>query len=324
MDYRRLGKSDLQVSSIGLGCVTFGREIDEATSVLLCDHAVARGINFFDTADAYNYGASEAILGRWMHQRGNRSQIILSTKVGGGTNRDDPTDTGCRPERILRNIELSLQRLQTDYIDLYMVHRWDAGVPLQETLSAMDQVVRQGKARYVGCSNYMAWQLCKALWIADKKGWASYQAIQNVYNLARPDIEREVVPLCKDQQVGVVTYSPLGAGFLTGKYRRGGAVPQGARFEVVPGHQSLYFDDVRWGVMEGLRARSEKLGVPMAQLAMAWALSQPAVTSVLVGARNVGQIDNAFEAQAMHMSGALRQELTALWPIRISTDAGAA
>jgi aryl-alcohol dehydrogenase-like predicted oxidoreductase len=221
----------------------------------------------------------------------------------------------------MRQVEASLKRLRTDYLDLYMLHRWDPNVPLEETLEALDRLVQQGKTRTIGCSNYMAWQLCRGLWLSELKGWARFQAVQNGYSVVRRDIERELLPFCAYAKVGLVTYSPLGAGFLTGKYFRDGAVPPGTRFDVLPGHQTIYFDDARWSVMEGLRAKADELGLPMAQLALAWVITQSGITSVLIGARDIAHIDNAFAAEGWGISGDLRDELSALWPVPVATDA---
>ena len=198
-------------------------------------------------------------------------------------------------------------------MDLYSVHRWDPNVPLEESLEALDRLVKKGLVRYIGCSNYMAWQLCRALWASDSNSWAQFQSAQNPYSLVTPDIERELLPFCADQRVGTVAYSPLGAGFLTGKYNsRDRSVPKGTRFDVSPGHQDIYFQETKWRVMEGLRAKANELGVAMVRLAMAWAITQPTITSVLIGARRREHIDNAFEAEAMGMSAELRDELNAL------------
>jgi aryl-alcohol dehydrogenase-like predicted oxidoreductase len=302
VNYRQLGKTDMQVSSIGLGCVTFGREIDEATAFTIMDHAVERGINLFDTAEAYAAGRSEEVVGNWMAERGSRDRIVLATKVNGTLTR----------ERILTSAEESLRRLQTDRVDLFQLHRWDQDTPLEEMLEALDTLVQQGKARYIGCSNYAGWQLCKALWLQDVKGWSRIESVQPIYNLVNREIEQELLPLCADQQVGVVSYSPLGAGFLTGKYRQHGPIPKGSRFDVMPGHTDIYFHRQKWRVMEALRAKSEALGISMIQLALAWALTQPSITTVLAGARTTGHVNQAFEAEAMDMSPELRAELSAM------------
>jgi aryl-alcohol dehydrogenase-like predicted oxidoreductase len=302
MEYRTLGRSDLRVSSIGLGCVTFGREIDEPAAFAVLDRALERGITLFDTAEAYSSGRSEEILGRWIASRGARDQIVLATKVA------PPLD----PARVIASAEASLRRLRVETIDLFQLHSWDSKTPLEETLETLEALVRQGKARYAGCSNFAAWQACKALWRQDAHGWARLESVQPVYNLALRDIERELLPLCADQELGVITYSPLGAGFLTGKYRQGGPVPGGARFDIVPGHQDIYFNDASFQAMERLRVKAAELSLPMAQVALAWVLGRAGVTSVLVGARSPAQVDQAFEAEAALQSSELRAELDRL------------
>lgn len=302
MEYRQLGKSALKVSSIGLGCVTFGREIDESTSFSVMDHALSRGINLFDTAEAYGGGASETVVGKWLKASGNRDKIVLCTKVTGNLTRG----------RILTSAEASLQRLQVDQVDLFQLHRFDPTVPLEEMLEALHQLVEKGYTRYIGCSNYAAWQLAKSLWKQDVNHWARFESIQPMYNLVDRGIERELIPLCADQEIGIISYSPLGAGFLTGKYRRDGDVPKGTRFDIMPGHQTLYFTERGWQVVEGLRAISEETGISMIHLALAWTIGQPGITSVLVGARGHEQVDQAFEAEAMGMSDELRTRISQL------------
>jgi aryl-alcohol dehydrogenase-like predicted oxidoreductase len=302
METRRLGRTTLQVSSIGLGCVTFGREIDAAASFAVMDHALDRGINLFDTAEAYGGGASETVVGGWLAERGTRDRIVLCTKVSGTLTR----------ERVLASAEASLRRLQVDQVDLFQLHRFDPGVPLEETLAALAEVVDRGWARYIGCSNFAAWQLCKALWQQEKYGWPRFESIQPNYNLVERGIEQEIIPLCADQAIGVITYSPLGAGFLTGKYRADALPPEGTRFERLPGHQAIYFKPSGWRVVDGLRAQSAATGISMAHLALAWVIGRPGVTSVLVGARNAAQVDQAFEAAALGLSPELRAALSAL------------
>jgi aryl-alcohol dehydrogenase-like predicted oxidoreductase len=302
MEYRRLGRTDLYVSSIGLGCATFGREIDQATSFAVMDRALERGINLIDTAESYAEGRSEEIVGHWLADRGVRERVVLATKVHGRLTR----------QRVLTSAEASLRRLQTDRVDLFQVHNWDAETPLEETLEALHMLVEQDKARYIGCSNYAAWQLCKALWRQDVNGWTRLESVQPNYNLIVRDIERGMLSLCADQEVGVITYSPLGGGFLTGKYRQGNGIPTGTRMDVVPLMQEIYFHEVGFRVMEGLRAKAAELGSTMVLLALAWAMGQPGITSVLAGARSVDQVDQAFQAQAMNMPPELRAELSAL------------
>jgi aryl-alcohol dehydrogenase-like predicted oxidoreductase len=286
MNYRTLGRSDLRVSAIGLGGATFGREIDERAAFEVLDRALERGVTLFDTAAAYSNGASETIVGRWLASRGVRRQIVLATKVA------PPLDRA----HVLASAEASLRRLQVDAVDLFQLHSWDPRTPLEETLGALQALAEQGKARYVGCSNFAAWQACKALWRQELRGWARLESVQPVYNLALREIERELLPFAADQELGVITYSPLGAGFLTGKYRQGGPVPGGTRFDIVPGHQDIYFSDASFAAMERLRTKAAELGMPMARLGLAWVLNRPGITTTLVGARSLGQVDQAFEA----------------------------
>jgi 1-deoxyxylulose-5-phosphate synthase len=311
MEYRKLGRSDLVVSSFGMGGSVWGREIDAQQSFKVMDHAFERGINFWDTADAYGAGSSETVVGQWIKSRGLRGRIILATKVGGVTNPDMPDDRGMSGPRIVRKVEESLRRLQTDHIDLYQFHFIDTAIPMEEQLEAMDRLVRQGKIRYYGCSNWPAWQIVRGLWLAEHSGWAQLESVQPPYNLVQTEIETELLPMTQQMGIGVITYSPLGAGFLTGKYSRGGAIPAGTRFEVVPGHQGVYFHERNWRIMETLRAKAQELGMSMTRLAMAWVVTQPALTVVLVGAREIEQIDNAFESEAMGLSAELRAEMSA-------------
>ncbi len=295
MEYRTLGKSDLTVSSIGLGCVTFGREIDSQTSFQVMDHSLERGITLFDTAEAYANGASETVLGNWMTERGVRDHIVLATKVNGTLTR----------ERVISSAEASLQRLQTDRIDLFQLHTWDNDTPLEETLAALTNLVEQGKVRAIGCSNWSAWHLCKALLLIQQQGLAPLTSTQPPYNLVQREIEADLLPLCADQEIGTLTYSPLAAGFLTGKYRQGQEVPKGTRFDVIPGHQPIYFTDHGYAVLDQLELAAEQSRRSMVQLAMAWVLGQAGITSVLIGARNTAQVDQAFDAAEVAIDGLL-------------------
>ena len=265
MEYRNLGRSALRVSRIGLGGVTFGRETDAETSFAIMDRALECGITLLDTAEAYAAGRSEEVVGQWMADRRSRQQIVLATKV----------TPPLRRERILSSAEASLRRLRTDCVDLFQLHAWDNAAPLDETLEALDALVQAGKARVVGCSNLAAWQLCKALWRQDAHGWARMESVQPNYNLLVRDIEREMLPLCADQEIGVLSYSPLGGGFFTGKYVRGEPAPKGSRLDIVPGMQPIYLHDSGYRVLAGLRAQAEALGTSTTLLALAWAMSHP-------------------------------------------------
>ncbi|MBX3012580.1 MAG: aldo/keto reductase [Caldilineaceae bacterium] len=298
MEYRKLGRTDLKVSAISLGAVTFSREIDQATAFTILDHAVDRGINLIDTAEAYNKGGSETVVGEWLKASGKRDKVYVATKL-------IPPLTKAR---IPEAAEASLRRLQTDVIDLYQIHAFDKNTPLDESLEALGKLVTAGKVRYLGCSNFAAWQLCKALWRADVHGLPRLESVQPNYNLAIRDIEAELLPLCADQEIGVLSYSPLGAGFLTGKYSKSWTAPQGTRFDIIPDHWAVYENPTSMNRMENLRTKSQETGVSMVQLAMAWVLGQPGITSTLIGCRNTTQVDQAFDAAAMGLSPELRAE----------------
>jgi aryl-alcohol dehydrogenase-like predicted oxidoreductase len=302
MQHRPLGRSGLTVSSIGLGCVTFGREIDRETSFAVLDHAREQAITLFDTAEAYGGGRSETVLGDWLAARRSRDDIVLATKVSGELTR----------ERVLTSAEDSLRRLRTDRIDLFQLHNWDDATPLDETLSALDLLVQQGKVRAIGVSNWNTWHLCKALLRAATHGGMRIESVQPPYNLVQREIELDLLPLCVDQQIGITSYSPLGAGFLTGKYRRGGKVPQGTRFDIIPGHQPIYFTDPGFRVLEGLRDLSRETGRSMIDLSLAWVLSRPGITSMLIGARSPAHVDQAVAAEQAGLSAELRMRLEKL------------
>jgi 1-deoxyxylulose-5-phosphate synthase len=295
MEYRQLGDTDLQVSSIGMGCVTFGREIDRAASFEVLDRALNRGITLFDSAEAYAQGASERVLGEWIADRGVRDRIVLATKVSGVLTK----------ERVFSSAEESLRRLRIEQIDLFQLHVWDGDTPLDETLEALNSLVESGKVRAVGCSNWCAWQLAKSLLLCQGSGLQRIQSIQPPYNLVQRDIEADLLPLCADQRVGVISYSPLAAGFLTGKYGRGKPVPKGTRFDVIPGHQPIYFTEQGYAVLDRLERAAEQSGHSMFQLALAWTLKQSPVTSMLIGARNTAQVDQAFEAERVQLDDEL-------------------
>jgi len=286
MRYRNLGHSGLAVSTIGMGCVTFGRETDKRTSLPIMDHAFEHGITLFDTAEAYGQGASELVVGEWLQSRNLRDQIVLATKVNGTLTR----------QRIVSSVEASLKRLRTDCIDLLQTHVWDESTPLEETLDALTILVQQGKVRHVGCSNYSASQLAAALTLSHETGLSRMVSVQPPYNLVQRDIEADLLPLCASENIGVISYSPLAAGFLTGKYRPGEPIPPGTRFDVIPGHQDIYFTEHGYQVLEQLDRDTQTSGVSHIQLALSWVLKQPGVTSVLIGARKTLHIDQALRA----------------------------
>jgi aryl-alcohol dehydrogenase-like predicted oxidoreductase len=310
MEQRRVGRSDVFVSRLGLGCVTFGREIDEAESFRLLDQAVDSGITLLDTAEGYGGGnaqlyrrkmlgvsdvrektaemhSSEKIIGRWLRAHGKREQVIIQTKISGSYNQP----------QLMCAIEASLARLQTDRIDLYPLHQFDKTAPLDAAIEALDHAVQAGKIRAFGCSNFTAAQLREALNVSQERGLRRFEVIQPVYNLVAREIEKELLPLCDQQQIGVIAYSPLAAGFLSGKYTPDRqAVPKGSRFDVIPGHADLYFHEAAFRTIERLRELAAATGIPMARLALGWALKNQSITSVLIGATKPAHIANGFEA----------------------------
>lgn len=306
MQYRTLGRTGLQVSELCLGTMQWGWTADEAASCAVMDAFVEASGNFIDTADVYSNwaegnpgGVSEEIIGRWMQARGNRRQIVLATKVRGRM-WDGPNGEGLSRGHIMAAVEDSLRRLQTDHIDLYQTHWFDTNTPIDETLRALDDLVRQGKVRYLGCSNYPAWRLAKALWVSDKQSLARYDSIQPHYNIAyRAEFERELKGLCEEEGIGVIPYSPLAAGFLTGKYRRDEPVPDSAR---ASGIQRRYLNDRGFTILEALEKLGKTRGQSIAQMALAWQLSQPVITSPIIGANSVEQLNDSLGAVGVRLS----------------------
>jgi len=313
MEMRALGRAGLQVAPICLGGNVFGWTCDEPTSQAVLDAYVAGGGNFIDSADVYARwapgnvgGESEAILGRWMRARGNREQLVIATKVGSAMG-DGPNQRGLSRQHIVAAVEASLRRLQTDYIDLYQAHIDDEATPLDETLRAFDDLLRQGKVRYIGASNYSAWRLVQALWTSDHRGYAPYVCVQPRYNLVdRADYERELEPACLALGVGVITYSALGGGFLSGKYRRDGELPTTARADSV---RQRYMHERGWAVLDALLAVAEVRGATPTQVALAWQLARPSVTAPIASATSVAQVQELLGAAALKLTP---EELAAL------------
>jgi aryl-alcohol dehydrogenase-like predicted oxidoreductase len=303
MKIRRLGNTGLKVTEICLGTMTFGHQCDERMSFAILDRAAERGVNFLDTADAYpvppdpaTAGRTEQILGAWL--KGKRDRFVVATKcrirVG-----SEPNDEGLSRRHILRAVEVSLRRLGTDHIDLYQAHSPDPDTPLEETLRAFDDLVRQGKVRYVGCSNYPAWQVAVALGISARNGWSRLDCVQPRYNLLYREIESELLPLCRDQGLGVIVYNPLAGGFLTGKYRSLEAPPPGTRFTLGRTgelYRDRYWHQAQLEAVETLRQFFAPRGKPLTAAAVAWVLAQPGITSAIVGASRPEQLDDTLAA----------------------------
>jgi len=286
MKRTRLGTSDLQAGRIGLGCVTFGREIDRETSFAVLDRALERGIDLLDTAAVYGEGASESVIGEWLRERRSRERVVLATKVSGQLTR----------KRILRSVDESQKRLGVDRLDLLQAHDWDVETPLEETLETFERLVEGGKVRWLGCSNWDTTQLSRALQIQGSRSWSELISVQPIYNLVERGCEDDLLPFCVQHPVGVITYSPLGAGFLTGKYTRDGEIPAGTRFDVKPAHRDIYCTESGFHAVDALRQTAEASGLPIPRLALAWVFRQPDINTVLIGARHPRHIDQAFEA----------------------------
>jgi aryl-alcohol dehydrogenase-like predicted oxidoreductase len=300
MQTRFLGKTGLRVSALCLGAMTFGREASEVDSHAMLDRFVAAGGNFIDTADVYSTGISEEILGRWLKQQ-PRDDLVIATKVRFPMS-DKPNDVGLSRKHILSGVDRSLRRLQTDYIDLYQVHAWDPITPLEETLSTLDDLVRAGKVRYLGVSNYSGWQLQKAIDVSRSHGWDTYVSLQPLYNLLDRTLEWELIPLAQAEGLGVIPWSPLRGGWLSGKYRRGmEQPPEDSRVRIAEERGwgeswSAYNRERTWAVIDELLAVAEATGKTAAQVALNWVLNRPGVTAPIIGARNLRQLDDNLGA----------------------------
>ncbi len=295
MEYRCLGATGLRVSELCLGAMTFGRESSEEDSHRMLDRFVDAGGNFIDTANVYSTGRSEEILGRWLAGR-KRDDLVIATKVrfpmGTG-----PNEVGLSRKHILASVEASLRRLRTDYIDLYQVHCWDAITPLNETLSTLNALVQSGKVRYLGASNFSGWQLQKAIDLSRQMGWEPFVCLQPQYNLLTRTLEWEVLPVCQNEGLGVIPWSPLRGGWLSGRFRRGmEGPPSDSRIAVAEergwGERwSAYNNEHTWSVLDVLFAVSEEAGRMPAQVAINWLLRRPAVTAPIIGARTMQQLE---------------------------------
>lgn len=315
MRYRFLGRTGLRVSELCLGALTFGRESDEVASHEMLDRFVETGGNFIDTADVYGGGRSEEVVGSWLAQR-TRDDFVIATKVrypsGSG-----PNDVGLSRKHILASVAASLRRLQTDYIDLYQVHCWDHLTPLDETLSTLDGLVRSGVVRYIGASNFSGWQLQKAVDMSRRMGWEAFVSLQPQYNLLCRSTEWELLPVCEAEGLGVMPWSPLRGGWLSGKYRRGMAGPPAdTRISAAEQHGwgeswSNYNTESTWRVIDALLAVADGIGKTPAQVAINWLLRQSGVTAPIIGARTIEQLENNLDATDWELEAEHLQRLDA-------------
>ena len=295
MHYRNLGRSGVKVSAVGVGCNQFGGVVDRDGTRAIVHRALDLGINFFDTADVYgNRGVSEEFLGDAL--AGQWPNVVVATKVQSRMG-DGPNDSGASRYHIQSGVEASLRRLKTDHIDLYQIHSFDSETPLEETLRALDDLVRAGKVRYVGASNFLAWQLARANDLAEFHGWAPFISIQPHYHLLEREIEKELIPYCQFAGVGILPYFPLAGGFLSGKYERGQAPAAGTRGARSP-YVQKYLTDANFDLLDGLRPLAAAHDRGLADLAIAWLLAQPQMASVIAGATRPEQVEaNARAAE---------------------------
>jgi aryl-alcohol dehydrogenase-like predicted oxidoreductase len=315
VEYRNLGRTGMKVSNLCMGCMTFGKKTDQETACKMVDYAIDQGVNFFDTANVYNRGVSEEYLGEALARNGKREQIVLATKVHGRMDDDDPNMQGNSRRHIIEQCEASLKRLRTDWIDLYQIHRPQPEIPIDETLRALDDLIRAGKVRYIGTSTYAAWQVVESLWVAKELGLNRFVCEQPPYHLLDRRIERELIPVAQGYGVGVIPWSPLAGGFLTGKYRRGQEAPEGARWKGRDDPRTRkMMSDESFDVLETAEAIAEEKGCSVSQFALAWCMHQPGVTSPIIGPRNMEQLEDNLGAADVEITDADREKIDQVAP----------
>jgi aryl-alcohol dehydrogenase (NADP+) len=313
MDYINLGRSGLKVSRLCLGTLIYGTPkwrpyiLDETASRPFFRRALEQGINFFDTADMYSLGVSEEVTGRALSEFGSRDKVVIATKAFYPMS-DDPNDAGLSRKHLMTAVDNSLRRLRTDYIDLYQIHRWDASTPIEETLTALHDMVRSGKVRYIGASTMMSWQFAKALYLADQLGLTRFVSMQNHYNLVYREEEREMLPLCREEGIGVIPWSPLARGFLAGN-RQSTSEGETMRAKTDAHAHALYYAPEDFTVADRVAEIARERGVKPAQIALAWVLRQPDITAPIIGASKLEQLDQAVDALGIVLTDAEAQRL---------------
>ena len=316
MEYRNFGRTGMKVSPLCLGCWNFGERTTPQASYAIVDRALDAGLNFLDTANVYGRGRSEEITGEALKRNGSRSRVVLATKFHGRMDDDDPNAAGSSRRHIIEQCEASLRRLQTDYIDIYQIHRPRPVVAIDETLRALDDLVRSGKVRYLGSSTFAAWQVVESLWVAKELGLNRFISEQPPYHILDRRIERELVPMALTFGIGLIPWSPLAGGLLTGKYTRGLPAPEGARYarpEDEP-RQSRRLNDSVYDVNEGLLPLAEAKGCTLSQLALAWCAQQPGITSPILGPRTMEQLEDNLGALQVTVTAEDRQRVDELVP----------
>lgn len=308
MDYKPLGRTGVRVSELCFGTMSFGNEADEQASKAMYAKTRDLGINFFDCADAYSKGKAEEILGRVM--KGERDQLVVTSKCFNQMG-DDVNAMGGNRRHVVRAVEASLKRLQTDRLDVLFMHRWEPLAPLEEVLRGLEDLVRSGKVLYLGASNYAAWQIAKGLGIAERRGWSRFEVIQPMYNLVKRQVEAEILPMAQAEELGVITYSPVGGGLLSGKYGPG-TKPNRGRVVEKQEYVLRYSEDWMLETAGAFAAFAKKMGVHPVSLAVAWAKAHPAVTCPIIGARDVQQLQPSLDALKIDMTPELRNKISAL------------
>lgn len=322
MQVKRMGRTGLKVTEICLGTMTFANQCDEPASFAIMDTAHEAGINFFDTADVYPLGATpeirgntEVFVGNWLRTRQMREKIVLATKCAGAMG-EGANEVGLSRKHIFKAVDDSLRRLQTDYIDLYQVHFPDPETQIDETLTALDDLVRAGKVRYIGCSNFTAWRLATALWTSDKLGLARFDCDQPRYNILYREIENEILPFCREQNVGVICYNPLAGGFLTGRYQPGQDVQSGTRFALHQAgklYQKRYWQSAQFEAVEELRKFFDGRGKSLTHVALAWVLAQPGITSAILGASKPEHLLDSLKGVGLQLDKEEMEMCNSIW-----------
>ena len=316
MDYRSLGRTGVKVSPLCLGCMMFGGKTTPTDSYAIIDRAIEAGINFLDTANVYSRGKSETVTGEALKRNGKRDKIVLATKVHGRMDDDDPNAAGSSRRHILEQCDASLKRLQTDYIDLYQIHRPRSDTAIDETLRALDDLVRVGKVRYIGTSTFAAWQVMESLWVSKELGLNRFVSEQPPYHILDRRIERELIPMAQTYGIGLIPWSPLAGGLLTGKYSRNAPPPTDSRFADVasnPRLQERMTSDL-FDVVDGLQPIAQAKNCTLSQLALAWCIQQPGITSPIIGPRTMEQLEDNLGALSVTITDADRAAIDALVP----------
>ena len=326
MEYRPLGRTGVMVSELCLGCMNFGGPTPEAESIDMIDRAIDAGINFLDTANVYVRGGSETVVGKALKRNGKRDRIVLATKVHGRMDDDDILAAGNNRRHIIQQCEASLKRLQTDYIDLYQLHRANPDIPIDETLRALDDLIRAGKVRYIGTSTFPSWRVIESLWVSKELGLNRFVSEQPPYHLLDRSIEREMIPMAQSYGIAIIPWSPLARGFLTGKYKRGEPIPGNSRFGADSGRgaaterrRDQHFTDRGFDVLELVQQLATEKGCSAGQVALAWVNSKPGITSPIVGPRTMAHLEDNIGATDIKLSAEDHMRLDALAEPELAT-----